>query len=60
MCDIKATGNLDEDDTLLLLMDILEEAEEFFLKDFLADIFKDPTSFKIRQVDNDQKATYSV
>ena len=38
MCDIKATGNLDEDDTLLLLMDILDEAEEFFLKDFLADI----------------------
>ena len=38
MCDKKATGNLDEDETLLLLMDILEEAEEFFLKDFLADI----------------------
>ena len=38
MCDKKATDNLDEDDTLLLLMDILEEVEEFFLKDFLADI----------------------
>ena len=30
--------NLEEDETLLLLMDILEEVEEFFLKDFLADI----------------------
>ena len=38
MCDKKATSNLDEDETLLLLMEILDEAEEFFLKDFLADI----------------------
>ena len=36
--NVRQKGNLDEDETLLLLMDILEEAEEFFLKDFLADI----------------------
>ena len=34
-------SNLDEDETLLLLMEILDEVEEFFLKDFFADIFSD-------------------
>ena len=31
--------NLDDDETLLLLTEILEDVEEFFLSDFFADIF---------------------
>ena len=30
--------NLDDDDTLLLLVEILEEVEEFFLNSFFVDI----------------------
>ena len=34
-------SNLDEDETLLLLTEILDEVEEFFLIAFLADILLD-------------------
>ena len=33
--------NLDDDDTLLLLVEILEEVEEFFLNSFFVDILVD-------------------
>ena len=40
-------SNLNEDETLLLLMEILDEVEEFFLRDFFADIFSDKMKYKI-------------
>ena len=37
--DNQSKRNLDDDETLLLLTEILEDVEEFFLSDFFADIF---------------------
>ena len=48
-------SNLDEDETLLLLMEILDEVEEFFLRDFFADIFSDKMKYKISLKDSLQE-----
>ena len=38
---MRMSKNLDDDDTLLLLVEILEEVEEFFLNSFFVDILVD-------------------
>ena len=42
--------NLDDDDTLLLLVEILEEVEEFFLNSFFVDILVDKLQWYAKYV----------